>query len=383
MKIALVIDRMDVSRGGREASTAQTAAALAARGHDVTILCQRGTWSHADVAVKCLGVRGLWTHTVAKYLVADVQSEISRTHYDIVHTTLPVPGANVYQPRGGTLPGQAAAGVRRRGAVAGWFAGIGKALNLRHRLMARLEQEVMADEKVLCLPNSRMVAEEIADYYQRTEGVRVVYNAVEVPDVDDEQRADWRQRHRFRLEVGPDDPVFITVAKNFALKGVDRAISCFAKWYHAEAGRKARLVVVGRDVVEGYQRHASLRDVGRQVVFVPPTENVFEWLAAADACILLSWYDPCSRVVLEATRWGIPSMTTSYNGAAEVLVEAGAGIVVPSPRSTTDILGAMTALADADGRSRLSNACLAVADRLSTDRHVDELLEAYGAAAGG
>ncbi|MGB2824834.1 MAG: glycosyltransferase family 4 protein, partial [Phycisphaerae bacterium] len=218
---------------------------------------------------------------------------------------------------------------------------------------------------------------EFMHYYARSDGVRVIYNAVEVPDVGDEQRARWRREYRQRVSVAPGSPVFLTVAKNFALKGVAEAIEAFAQWYHSPAGsRDARLVAVGRRKVRRYHRLAARRGVARQVVFAGPTDDVFPWYAAADVCVLLSWYDPCSRVVLEATRWGIPSITTVYNGAAEVLAR-GAGIVVGSPRDTSAVVKAMTELAGADGRALRSEACRQVADRLGMSRHVDELLEAY------
>jgi UDP-glucose:(heptosyl)LPS alpha-1,3-glucosyltransferase len=246
--------------------------------------------------------------------------------------------------------------------------------------MGRLEQQLVGDPGLTCLAVSRMVAREFDEYYRRTQGVRVVYNAVDVPDPAGEARSDARQRQRFRLGLEPDDCAFITVAKNFALKGVAESIVAFARWFHARrGGGDARLLVVGRESPEGYQRHAGLRDVGRQVQFVPHTDDVFQWYAAADACILLSWYDPCSRVVLEATRWGIPSITTRFNGAAEIL-EDGAGIVVESPRETAAIVAAMEELADADARAARREACMRIADGLSIERHVDELLEAYAAA---
>ena len=95
--------------------------------------------------------------------------------------------------------------------------------------------------------------------------------------------------------------------------------------------------------------------------------------------MLLSWYDPCSRVVLEAVRWGIPVITTAYNGAAEVLAD-GAGIVIASPDETDAAAAAMASLADAGERRRRSDACRAVAERVSIDRHVEGLLAAYAAA---
>ena len=140
-------------------------------------------------------------------------------------------------------------------------------------------------------------------------------------------------------------------------------------------------MIVGRDLVEGYQRLAGMREVGSQVVFAPPSEEVFSWYAAADACVLLSWYDPCSRVVLEATRFGLPSITTRFNGAAEILA-GGRGIVVDSPRDTNAIVSAMAVMTDPTRRAEMAAACEDVSGQLSMDRHVEQLLAAYEEVAG-
>jgi glycosyltransferase involved in cell wall biosynthesis len=84
-------------------------------------------------------------------------------------------------------------------------------------------------------------------------------------------------------------------------------------------------------------------------------------------------------VVLEATRWGVPSITTAYNGAAEVMAD-GAGIVVPSPRDLPAIVAAMDELADPARRAACADVCRRKADDLSMDRHVDQLLAAYAEA---
>ncbi|MCD6365346.1 MAG: glycosyltransferase family 4 protein, partial [Planctomycetes bacterium] len=165
------------------------------------------------------------------------------------------------------------------------------------------------------------------------------------------------------------------------LKGVAETISAFAKWYHGRRDKiDARLAVVGRDMVEGYRRHAGLRDVGNRVIFAGPDDEIFKWYAAADAFVLLSWYDPCSLTVLEAARWSIPSLTTRFNGAAEAF-DAGGCLVVDSPRDTRAIVSALDELADGEARGRHARACAKLADKLSMDRHVDELLEVYAEAA--
>jgi len=377
MKIALVIERMDRRRGGREQSVAQIASGLARRGHDVTVLCQYGKLADERVNVEEVGTLGIFESTRLTNFVASVNAAIGREPYDIVHATLPVPGCNVYQPRGGTIPAQAEAS-RRRWRIAGGIKGrLFEPLNFRRRKAAQFERMVLDDPKVVCLAVSAMIAAEFEDYYDRRENVRIIYNGVDVPELDEEQWAHMRQKKRFELGVGSGDPVFISVATNFALKGIDETVRSFAKWCEQHAHRmNARLIIVGRDLVEGYQRIAGMLGVGKEVVFVPRSDEIFEWHSAADACILLSWYDPCSRTVLEALRLGIPSVTTVYNGASEVIA-SGAGIVVSSPRDRNAVVAALDELSDPQRRAQRKAACLRVCESVSTDHHVDELLKVY------
>ena len=376
MNIALVIERMDVGRGGRETSTSQIAAELVTRGHAVTILCQSGSWAYPGVTLRALGRRGFWRTTKLANFIADVQRE-TETGFDVVHAMLPLPGADVVQLRGGTIPAQRRASRRRRGFLYRLFSPVTEPLNAHRQAMAKLETQVASDPGTRLLPVSDMVAREVADDYDRTEGVRTVYNGVDVPDIPSELRVQWRSTLRQRLGVGDADAVFVTVATNFRLKGVRQAILAFARWVQ-RSGANARLVVVGRDPVtaDGYRRLAGAHGLGRRVFFEAPTEEIFQLYSAADACVLLSWYDPCSRVVLEAARWGLPSITTGFNGAAEVLGDS-AGIVVETPNDIDAVADAMEQLADPAVRVRAAQACVAMGDRLTMGRHVDQLLDVY------
>jgi UDP-glucose:(heptosyl)LPS alpha-1,3-glucosyltransferase len=377
LKIALVVEQMEPGLGGRETSSAQIACELARRGHQVTVLCRKGSWSGGGVQVHSLRGGGLLRVSRLRRFLAAVQEEIAGGAYDIVHAMLPVPGANVYQPRGGTVPAQQAASFRRRRGPSRWARELLESCNLCRGLMAQLERRVTADPRTLCLAVSEMVAMEFDQYYGRTERVRVVYNGVEVPDPDLPERPEWRRRRRQELGLDEDALVFLTVARNFELKGVAETIAAFARWYDSHGRRtKACLVVVGREMPEGYMAHAGMRSVGSDVTFIAPTAEIFEWYAAADAVVLLSWYDPCSRVILEATRWGIPSVTTVYNGAAEVLGNGG-GVVVESPRDIRAVTLALADLADPQRRAARAEACRRAGEDLSVQRHVDELLSAY------
>lgn len=378
MKIALIIERMELMRGGRETSMAQVAVHLSQRGHEVTIICQQASWSYEGVRVCQLGCKGWLRLQHLCNFIADAQRAIKggQYDYDIVHSTLPLPGANVYQPRGGTVPAQVNSRMRRGSLARKLGVAFNEQFKIRRRILKKLERQVVEDRKVLCLAVSGLVAEEFDYYYQRRDGVRIVHNGVDAPDANYPERAQWRDQKRKYLGVGADAFVLLSVANNFSLKGVPEAIDAFAKWCHSHGGKtQARLVVVGNDKSAAYEQGAKKNGVAEQVIFAGPTEDIFQWYAAADACILLSWYDPCSRVVLEAVRWGIPSVTTVYNGAAEVLDNGG--IVVKSPADTEAVVAAIDRLCEPSERTELGRHCLGISEKVSIERHVDELLKAY------
>ncbi|MDP6544955.1 MAG: glycosyltransferase family 4 protein [Phycisphaerae bacterium] len=377
MKVALVIERMDPLRGGRETSTAQVAAELARCGCGVTIVCQSGRWESPGVDVRQVGAKGTSRVSRLRNFAADVARAIEGQGFDIVHATLPIPQANVYQPRGGTVPAQIAASLRRRSAPSRLLRRITEPFNACRRRMAAFERDLLTGGRAICLCVSQMVKDECFSYYGLTDGVEMVYNCVDAPAGD--TRDDDRSRIRGDIGAAADDPVFLTVATNFELKGIARGIEAFARW-RGDSGRDgSRLVVVGRRSPDRYIKLAADCGAGDAVVFVPPSEEIFQWYAAADAVILLSWYDPCSRVVLEAARWSIPSITTRFNGAAEAFGDGGC-IVVDSPLDSGAIVAGMAVMADPVTRQKHSEACGALGDYLGVERHVKELIDAYGRA---
>ena len=376
MKIALIIERFEPSRGGREHSTAQMAAELARRGHEVSIICQTACWEQEGVEICQVGRKGWRRVRRLGNFVADVQKEIKRENWDVVHSTLPLPGANVYQPRGGTIPGQMASRGRRLSTMGRLSQRLGGPSRATRRAMQRMEQQLAENPKVLWLAISELVAKEFEQYYPIKTNVRIIYNGVDVPEIEPGQRNEWRKQTREELGGGADDLVLLSVANNFALKGVGETIRGFGKWQSKGSANRAKLVIVGRGAAKKYQRLAKREGLEGRVFFAGASEQVWRWYAAADACVLLSWYDPCSRVILEALSWGIACITTAYNGAGEVLGDGG--IVVSSPDDSRAVVNAMEQVGDRQRRAKMAQACLERAGQVSMQRHVDQLLEAYG-----
>lgn len=377
MRVALAIEHLDPTMGGRERSTAQLAETLNREGMDVTVLCQSAAWECEGVDVRVLGRRGVgdMAHLLG---FVDAVTELHRIEaWDVLHTMFPLPGADVYQPRGGTIPAQAASARRRRNPVSAALGDIGRAMNIRRQILARLERKVARNPRCFCVGGSEMVCKEFETHYGRTDRVVLVFNAADVPDLSESDVHRQRVEVREGLGIGKQEVVFLTVAKNFELKGVPQAIEAFSRWWrsHRQAP-KGRLLVVGRKPQRRHRKLARRWGVDKWVHFIEPTIEIFRWYSAADAVVLLSWYDACSRVVLEAVRWGRPCITTIYNGAAEILA-GGAGIVVASPDEMSDVVAAMGEMSDEEHRARCAKACGEVADFLGFQRHVRELLGVY------
>ena len=80
-----------------------------------------------------------------------------------------------------------------------------------------------------------------------------------------------------------------------------------------------RTIVAGKGDSQKWRSRASSLGVERFITFAGPTDRVARFRNAADYGAHLSFYDPCSRVVLEGMLSGVPCVTTRFNGAAEII----------------------------------------------------------------
>ena len=182
---------------------------------------------------------------------------------------------------------------------------------------------------------------------------------------------------RLRRQWGFDEDtvVFATLAHNFKLKGVHRFLQ--AGRVIGRNGHKVGFVVAGRGDEGRYGRLARRCGIGGAVRFVGAISDVWGLYHAADACVLASYYDPCSRVVLEALSAGLPCVTTRYNGAADVIEEGDSGYVVESPDDVSALADRMALLLDGPRCGRMGEASRALRDEVSMARHAREMLVLY------
>jgi len=333
MKVAIVQERLDARRGGAETSTLEMAAALAALGQDVTLVARSEPGSDdappaAGVRVQRVPAAGASRAARTRAFVAAADDFCCGGAFDVVHAVTPCRSADVYQPRGGTYretikrslaltPSAAGRAVRR----------FGKWLNRRQRDLLALETELLTrPDPPFVAGVSAYVCRHVLDAFPAypRDRARVVFNGVDVVLLDDPRHA--RRTARDALGIPEPAPLILFVAHNFRLKGLRELLSAIARGLP-----DAQLVVAGRDRAAPYAAQARALGIAPRVRFLGPSADVRTLYAAADVLAHPTWYDPCSRVVLEALCHGLPVVTTRWNGASEIMQPPADGAVISEP----------------------------------------------------
>lgn len=378
MRVAIVIERIETWRGGAETSTLEFAHLLAGRGLDVTIYTSTRAISPPDLQIVIVPVTATPRPLKTGRFLTKTANLISRESYDIVHAITPIPAASVYQPRGGLIRETVARNVAiRPDAARRTLKRILAKFNFKQQTLLDLEDRVMqpGGPAIACVSN--YVARQVREHYGVDgERVRVIFNGVQISAASPEQRATERRDIRDRYHVPDDALLLLCVAHNFKLKGVGPLLQSISR-LASEGVREMRVLVVGRDDPGPMAELARKLKVADQVTFVGPTERVAAFYHAADVCVHATYYDPCSRVVLEALSRGVPCITTALNGASEVMVDGVHGFVIPKPDEIQLLADRIGRMRDVELRAQMSSAAAALAPKLTMTRHVDEMIEFY------
>jgi UDP-glucose:(heptosyl)LPS alpha-1,3-glucosyltransferase len=230
-----------------------------------------------------------------------------------------------------------------------------------HRYVRWMERRVFGSpalSAVIC--NSMMVKDEIAQRFGVPEAkFHVIYNAVDGEGFSPAlraARAETRARHR----IAADALVFLLVGSGYERKGVATALDALAR-----TPERFHLLVVGKEPrIADYVQRARESGVADRATFAGPQVDPRPYFGAADAFVLPTLYDPLPNAALEAMACGLPVVTSTKSGAAELALAADAGFVCAS-RDAGALAAHMRALDDSGLRERMGANARAAMLRLS------------------
>ncbi|MBL7152717.1 MAG: glycosyltransferase family 4 protein [Phycisphaerae bacterium] len=383
LKVAIVIERADISLGGAERSVFELVPALSAHGLDVAILAAKGQTKAKNIHILCAETGGKRTSyfTFAEAL----KRHLSQYQYDIIHSVLPFDFADVYQSRGGTY-----AEAIFRNAVSyqnktiEWYKRLTTLGNLRRTTLLHAERKLCTGpDGPVVAALSKYVADQLKHHYgTEPQRIAVIPNGVKTNAPIDARQADaLRTKILAQLSLKEaDDPVLLLfVANNFRLKGLTPLIKAMSAAAAQPAERKAYLVVAGHGKENRYRRLARKFNILDRILFLGPLRHIRNVLSIIDVAVLPTFYDPASRFILEALAAGKPVITTAFNGATDLFTHDQHGKVIDSPDNIPALARAISHFTDTDNLEKAAHAITEdnLIEQISINRVADQLTELY------
>lgn len=265
--------------------------------------------------------------------------------------------------------------LQQRARTLGWAGKLGSALNPYHHYVKAAEKALFTSPRlkaVIC--NSRMVRDEIKHYFGTAdEKLHVIYSGVDTKAYHPDLK---KHRSAIRAQYGipPEATLFLFVGSGFVRKGVPVLLEAMSG-----LPGNACLLVVGRDKkMSRFRGRANALGLSRRVFFAGAQADVKPYYGAADALVLPTLYDPFPNVALEAMAAGLPLVTSTKCGAAE-LIENGKNGFVCDALDRAEVQAAMKSLLSADKQTVLGRAARQTVEAFSLDNMADELVKLYKA----
>lgn len=241
---------------------------------------------------------------------------------------------------------------------------------LYYRLIQALEGRVYTRPGLALACVSRQVAEEISRHYHREQGVHVIHNAVDSQVFNPVIRMARREAARRELRLSNQETVLLLVGNDWKSKGLPCVLEAMGQLRHLAL----TLLVVGRDDRAPYTSFLRKRELDRQVRFAEPSSDIMKFYAASDVYVGPSLHDSFALPPLEAMACGLPVITSSRNGGAEIIRSGTDGFVLEDPEDIGQLAGLISCLHnDQDLRQRLGENAAQTARRHTWERNALEL----------
>lgn len=365
-RVALVRSRFDAF-GGAERFVQSAVAALSSQGASLTLVTRR--WPDGDgtaVIVNPFYVGSLWRD---RGFARATCAELARRSFDLVQSHERIACCDVYRAGDGVH----ASWLEQRARIQSPLARFLTSRSPHHRYLLAAERELFTAPRlkaVIC--NSAMVREEIRERFG-TAGDKLVLirNAVDGARFHPGLRAEYRESLRGQLKIPDDAPVYAFVGSGFERKGAGAFLAALAR--RREPGWA---IIAGKDKrAADYGRLAVKLGIAGRVRFTGAVSDVRPFLAASDAFVLPTLYDPFPNAALEAMACGLPVVTSAKCGAAEIVREGENGFV----RDALDIEGLAGCLdrLDADTARRMGEAARDTVAPLTPEAMGREYLALY------
>jgi len=368
LRIALILEKFDPLRGGLESWTHQYASWLLDQGHGITVVTF-GADTVLPVDIQCLP----WSPRPL-LRARRIAECVAALEVDIVHDMGDGLEADVFHPQTSSRISSLERDLKGRA----WWQRVAFFISPRCRRWKRetlaVENQLMRSARHLVAPSELVKSDFSARYDPGAVAVSVIPNGVNTERFLSPCKPRWRESWRARLGLS-DETLFLLVANNFQLKGLDAALKAIKEI--REKGAVAHLAVAGEGDIKKYALKTKRMGLADRVSFLGRQERMEEVFAAADVSLQPSLHDACSLSTLEGLASGLPTITTRLNGASSFVVPGVHGFLIDRATDIEALVEAMTSLLDADKRNAMSRQIGQLREALELHSRFEAFLALY------
>ena len=201
-----------------------------------------------------------------------------------------------------------------------------------YKFIMALERKIYPNPRVKLIAVSQLVANQLQTHFQRSDAV-VIPNAVDTnrfaPEVRDARRSAVREL--FRLQG--DDFVCLLIGNDWKKKGLDTLLNACSKL----PDLPLKLFVVGGDDPAVYRPLLRQLNLESHVRFLPLSDDVLSFYAAADLYVGPSLEDAFGLPIVEAMACGLPVIASIRAGASELVRDGETGLLLRDPKSPDEL----------------------------------------------
>ena len=140
---------------------------------------------------------------------------------------------------------------------------------------------------------------------------------------------------REKLNIQPDDFVFVFVGRIVSDKGINELIKAFSELQTAKNNELTgiKLLLVGgleNDLDPLNSETLAEINQNKDIISVGFQQDVRSFFAIADALVFPSYREGFPNVVMQAGAMGLPSIVSDINGCNEIIIEGENGLIIPS-----------------------------------------------------
>ena len=308
MKVCIAIEKFDPHVGGAERYCWDLAHFLSQKGHDVAIICMKA----AIPDIRAINISLVKPFKFPQFLrhlsfsllhYFKARKMTGYIHFCVGNTFY----MDIYQPHGGLHRAWFLRETLRHPAEIRGVCRAIKYMNPKDIVQRVLEWWAFKITKPELIAISEMVARDIRFWFGYTKTMlHLIPNGVDVKKFTPDNIR-HRDKIRSRYKIEQSDFVFLFMANNLALKGLNVLI----KATFALQALPIKILVIGP-----YNRKTKrkLKSLSNTIILGGKANDPELIYPACDCLVHPSFYDACSLVLLEALASGIFVITTKANG---------------------------------------------------------------------